>query len=79
MGRDSATFRNKETTGAQNLAMGRDGPGRSVKIRDGTGRNNHYSFPIISCFRTSFPVLERPFPVLERPFPVLERPFPFLE
>ena len=23
----------------------------------------HYLFPMISCFRTSFPVLERPFPV----------------
>jgi hypothetical protein len=37
------------------------------------------SLKILSCFRTSFPVLERPFPVLERPFPVLERPFPVLE
>ena len=47
-GRDSATFRDKGTevsslsrdkgtTGqAQNLAMGRDGPGQSVKIWDGT-------------------------------------------
>ena len=36
-GRDSATFWDKGTTGqAQNLAMGRDGPGQSVKIWDGT-------------------------------------------
>jgi hypothetical protein len=28
----------------------------------------HYFFPMISCFRTSFPVLECTFPVLERPF-----------
>ena len=47
-GRDRATFwdkgtevpslsRDKGTTGqAQNLAMGRDGPGQSIKIRDGT-------------------------------------------
>ena len=37
-GRDSATFRDKGTTEqAQNLAKGRDVPGQSVKIRDGTG------------------------------------------
>ena len=72
--------RDKGTTGqAQNLAMGRDGPGQSVKIRDGTRdgtitlflsksgtghgteRDNHYFLPIISYFRTSFPVLEHPF------------------
>ena len=79
MGRDSATFwdkgtevpslsRDKGTTGqAQNLAMGRDGPGHPVKIWDGmrdgtitiflsksgTERDNHYFFPIIFCFRTS--------------------------
>ena len=82
-GRDSETFRDevsslswdKGTMGqAQNLAMGWEGLGQSVKIRDGTldrtitillsksgtGRmtrwDNHYFFPIISCFRTSFPV-----------------------
>ena len=37
-------------------------PGRDV------GRDNHYFFPMIYCFRTSFPVLERKFPVLEHPF-----------
>ena len=48
MGRESATFpdkgtevpslsRDKGTTGqAQNLALGRDGPGQPIKIRDGT-------------------------------------------
>ena len=73
--------RDKGTTGqAQNLAMGQDGPEQFVKILDGTrdgtiaiflsksgtGRDNYYFFPIISCFfsfRMSFPVLERPFPV----------------
>ena len=52
-GRDRPTFRDKGTdvsslsrengtTGqAQNLAMGRDGPGQLVKIWDGT-RDNHY-------------------------------------
>ena len=77
---------NKGTTGqAQNLAMGQDGPGQSVKIWDGTqdwtittfsvkikgqdaGQDNHYFLPKFSCFRTSFPVLERTFPVLERSF-----------
>ena len=71
-GRDRAIFwdkgtevpslsRDKGTTGqAQNLAMGRDGPGQPVKIWDGTrdgtitiflsksgtgqGRDNHYDF-----------------------------------
>ena len=77
---------------AQNLPMGHNGPGQSIKIWDGTrdgtitiflaksgtahgtgrdmtitifwqnlgrltGRDNHYFFCIISCFRTSFPVL----------------------
>ena len=57
MGRDSATFRDKgtkvpslsrdkgTTRQAQNLAMGRDGPGQSIKIWDRTrdgGRDNHY-------------------------------------
>ena len=42
-------------------------PGRDA------GQDNHYFFPMISCFRTSFPILERTFPVLERPFPILER------
>ena len=86
-GRDSATFRDKGTevsslfrdkgtTGqAQNLAMGRDGPGQLVKIWDGTrdgtitiflsksgtGQDNYYFSPIISCFRKKFPVLGRPF------------------
>ena len=36
------------------------------------------SFPVLehlfSCFRTSFPVIEHPFLVLEHPIPVLERP-----
>ena len=77
----------KGTTGqAQNLAMGWDGPGQSIKIWDGTqvgtipifltksglgrgtGLDNHYFFLKISCFRTSFPVLERTFPDLEHPF-----------
>ena len=35
--------------------MSKSGTGR------GTGRGNHYFFTMISCFRTSFPVLERPF------------------
>ena len=91
-GRDSATFkdigtevfllsRDKGTTGqAQNLTMGWDGPGQSVKIWDGTwdgtitiflsksrtGRDNRYFFPMISCFTTSFPA----FLVLGRPFPL---------
>ena len=68
-GQDSATFqdkgtevpslsRDKRTTGqAQNLGTG----------RDRTGFCNNF-FPMISCFRTSFPVLERTFPILERPF-----------
>ena len=59
------------------LAMGRDGPGQSVKIWDGTrdgtitiflskygtetGRNNCYFFLMISCFTTSFPVLQHLF------------------
>ena len=61
------------------LATGQDEPGQPIKIRDktwkgtitnflsksrtGQGRDNHYFFSIISCFRTSLPVLERPFPV----------------
>ena len=40
---------------AQNLAM--DRTGQPVKIQDG----NPYLFSIISCFRTSFPVLEHLF------------------
>ena len=89
-GRDRPTFQDKGTdvsslsrengtTGqAQNLAMGRDGPGQSVKIWDGTRdgtittfwsksrtgrgmrRDNHYFFPIISCFGRFFPVIEHP-------------------
>ena len=44
----------------------------SVKIRDGTGtgRDNCYFFPMISCFITSLPVSEHTFLVLEPPFPV---------
>ena len=68
----------------QNLAMGRDGPGQPAKIQDrtqdgtitiflsksrtGRGTAQLLFSPMISCFRTSFPVLERPFPVFERPF-----------
>ena len=70
-GRDSATFRDKGTevpslsrdNGTSSKSchrMGRAGtacqnPGRDV------GLLYHYFFPIISCFRTSFPVLEHPF------------------
>ena len=87
-GRDSATFRDKGTdisslsrdegtTGhTQNLATGRDRPGQSVKIWDGTrdrtitifllksgtGRDGTISiFLMISCFTTSFPDLEHTF------------------
>ena len=74
--------RDKGTTGqAQNLATGQDRtayqyPGRdlgrddhyfSVKIRDGTGTGQSLFFPMISCFRTFFAVLERPFPLLVHP------------
>ena len=52
------------------IFLSKSGTGR------GTGWDNHYFFQMISCFRTSFSVLERIFPVLEHPFPVLERPFP---
>ena len=61
------------------IVPGQDEPGQPIKIRDktwkgtitnflsksrtGQGRDNHYFFSIISCFRTSLPVLERPFPV----------------
>ena len=34
-----------------------------------------FLYNILSCFRTSFPVLECPFPDLEHPFSVLERLF----
>ena len=79
-GRDSATFQDigtevsllsldKGTTGkAQNLAMGRDGPGQPVKIWDGTrdgtitiflsksrtGQGRDGTITMISCFRTFF-------------------------
>jgi hypothetical protein len=59
-GRDSATFRDKGTEvppfswdkgtmgQAQNLAMGRDGPGQSVKtwdgMRDETGQSLFFSY-----------------------------------
>ena len=46
------------------------------------GQNNLKNFKLrdqIYCFRTSFPVLERPFSVLKLPFLVLELPFPVLE
>ena len=36
--------------------------------QDGTGQDNRYFFPMISCFRTSFPILKCNFPVLEHPF-----------
>ena len=68
---------------AQNLATGQDGPGQPINIRYGTwygtitiflsrsgtgqGQDNHYFFPMISCFRTFFAVLERPFPLLVHP------------
>ena len=88
-GRDGATFWDKGTkvpslsrdkgtmAQAQNLAMGRAGPGHPVKIRDGTwdrtisiflSKSGTIFFPIISCFATSFPVLECTFLVLEHPF-----------
>ena len=40
------------------------------KSRTGQGRDGTITifFLMISCFTTSFPVLERPFPVLEHPF-----------
>jgi hypothetical protein len=56
---------------------GRDNHYFSVKIRDGTrdgmGRDAGWNrttpfFPMIFCFRTSFPVSEHTFPVLEHPF-----------
>ena len=78
-GRESAAFWDKGTTGqAKNLVTGRD------KTRDetmtillsksGTGCGTVQSqiCPMISCFRTSFTILECTFPVLERSFPVLE-------
>ena len=63
----SSLSRENGTTGqAQNLAMGRDGPGQSVKIWDGTrdgtitiflsksgtgqGRDNHYDFLFLNIF-----------------------------
>ena len=57
------------------------GTDRDSLSKSGTGPRTGQSlfFSMISCFRTSFPVLERPFPVLEHPFPVFERPFPVLE
>ena len=52
-------------TAYQNLGRDktRDNQYFSVKIREGTG------FPVFSCFRTSFPVLEHLLTVLERLFP----------
>ena len=38
------------------------------KLFSRTGLDNRYFFPIISCFTTSFTVLEGIFPVLEHPF-----------
>ena len=66
----SSLSRDKGTTGqAQNYATGRDGiltacpvPSRDVP-RDRNERKNIVKmefFSMISCFRTSFPVLERP-------------------
>ena len=92
MGRESATFRDKETeipslsrdkgTMEQNLDTGRNRSGQPIKIRNGwdgtitifqsksemgrrTGQSlflPHYFLflNVLSCFRTSFPVLERP-------------------
>jgi hypothetical protein len=57
-------------------------PGQTPLSRDVPGQNALNIFrknDQISCFRTSFPVLERPFPVLEHPFSVFEHPFPVLE
>jgi hypothetical protein len=57
-------------------------PGQIPLSRDVPGQNALKSFrknDQISCFRTSFPVLERPFPVLEHPFSIFEHPFPVLE
>ena len=51
--------------------------GCPVPSRDDPGHNHFQFFPMISCFRTFFPVLECTFPVLERTFPVLDRPFLF--
>ena len=52
-------------TVSENLGQdtGRDNHYFSVKIQDGTGTgwDNYYSFVINSCFRTFFPILERPF------------------
>ena len=42
----------------------------SVNIQDRTPDWPILFFPMISCFRTSFPFLERTFPVLEHLFPV---------
>ena len=55
---------------AQNIATGQDGPGQPVKSQDGmrdglqdahyfsvkSEMGQHYFFPMITCFRTSFPV-----------------------
>ena len=76
MGRDSATFRDKGTTGqAKNLAKGRDGSGqpKSGTGRAGTAKNRDGTQDKLLCHGT---VLEHPFPLLERPFllcPVLSR------
>ena len=49
---------------------GQDNHYFSVKIRDGMRDRTGHSlfFPLICCYRTSFPVLKCTFPVLERPF-----------
>ena len=64
-----------------------NGTGRDSKSISGTGRGmgqsllccqnpgQDYFFPTISCFGTSFHVLEHKFSVLEHPIHVLERPF----
>ena len=51
-GRDSATFRDKGTTGqAQNLAKGLDGPGQPVKTGDGTRDRMVPDFDSFSAIR----------------------------
>ena len=69
---------------AQNLATGQNGTGwvfDSLSQDVPRERNERKSvekmgfFSMISCFRTSFPVLEHSFPVLECLFPILKRPF----
>ena len=58
-------------TACQNLGWDRE-TGQSLLFCQNTGQDAGRDgtitiYSIISCFRTSFPVLERPFPVLEWP------------